>query len=481
MNILERLSKSRNVYFLLFTSLIFFILRLPSLFEPYWYGDEGIYQVLGLGIRHGRLLYQDIFDNKPPLLYVLYSIFNSDQFLVRTASLIFGLAAVFIFFKLTQKILKEQKSRYIATFIFALLFGLPLIEGNIANAENFMLLFNISAALLIFNVLGENSTKRFKILFVAGFILGISFLFKIVAVFDFAAFSVFLFILNKDYKSFIKNNYSFLLGFAIPIAATFLYFFANGAFSEFMKATFSNNIGYVGYGNKFIIPQGLLILKFGILAAGTFILFIKRKSFEAGSIFVYLWLFFSLFDALFAQRPYTHYVLVTVPAVCLLIGLVLAKRNFIPNILLLGVSLYLLLSVFSYYIKTIYYYPNFVSFVTGKKSVYDYQNFFDRNTPNDYNLASFINDNSKKDDNIFIWGNNAQLYKLTEKLPPGKYSVAYHITSYKDGIKNTMEGLQKQNPKFIIIMRNASLYPFSLTGYFHRININGVNIYERIY
>ena len=31
---------------------------------------------------------------------------------------------------------------------------------------------------------------------------------------------------------------------------------------------------------------------------------------------------------------------------------------------------------------------------------------------------------SKKSDNIFIWGNNAQVYKLTEKLPPGRYTVA---------------------------------------------------------
>ena len=35
---------------------------------------------------------------------------------------------------------------------------------------------------------------------------------------------------------------------------------------------------------------------------------------------------------------------------------------------------------------------------------------------------------AKPSDNIFIWGNNAQVYKLTNKLPPGKYAVAYHIT-----------------------------------------------------
>ena len=47
------------------------ILRIPSLFEPYWYGDEAIYLTLGEGIRHNLVLYRDIFDHKPPLIYLI--------------------------------------------------------------------------------------------------------------------------------------------------------------------------------------------------------------------------------------------------------------------------------------------------------------------------------------------------------------------------------------------------------------------------
>ncbi len=55
--------------FLLIIILLMILLRIPSLFEPYWYGDEGIYLTLGQAIRKGLLLYRDIHDNKPPLLY----------------------------------------------------------------------------------------------------------------------------------------------------------------------------------------------------------------------------------------------------------------------------------------------------------------------------------------------------------------------------------------------------------------------------
>ena len=206
---LKSLEKSRDFWFLLFTSVFFFFLRLPSLFEPYWYGDEGIYQTLGIGINAGKLLYRDVFDNKPPLLYYIYSFFDSDQFLVRIASLLVGILSIFLFFYLAKKILSSKKSVYISTFVFALLFGLPLIEGNIANAENFMLPFNIAAAILVIKAI--ETKNNLKLLFTAGIIIGISFLVKIVAVFDFAAFLVFLFFyFSTNYRSFVKNIFPFL-------------------------------------------------------------------------------------------------------------------------------------------------------------------------------------------------------------------------------------------------------------------------------
>ena len=38
---------------MLFVFLVVVVLRIPSLFEPYSYGDEGIYLVLGQGLRKG--------------------------------------------------------------------------------------------------------------------------------------------------------------------------------------------------------------------------------------------------------------------------------------------------------------------------------------------------------------------------------------------------------------------------------------------
>ncbi len=489
MKIISKAEQSISFWFLIITSFFFFLLRLPSLFEPYWYGDEGIYQVLGYAIRNGRLLYADIWDNKPPLLYLIYAFFNSDQFVIRFVSLLFGIASVIAFHTLARELFREKfKITLWTTGLFALLFGLPLLEGNIANSENFMLLPLILAGLILVK------SQRYRLL--AGLLVSLAFLIKIVGIFDFAAFFLFLLVISapqslkitnfREVKKFLiqetKNLFPFLIGFILPILGTAIYFLFRGAIGDFIEASFLQNVGYVGYGNKFIIPQGLLILKLIILFGGTLFLFIKRVNFSRTFIFISLWFAFSLFNAFFSGRPYTHYLLVLLPSFCLFIGLIAAEQKLRKfTLLIFVISFILILKNFGYYGKTVFYYQNFISFITSNKSITQYRAFFDRNIPRDYQLVQFIKMHTNKNDNIFIWGDNAQVYALTGKLPPGRYAVAYHITGYKDGIENTRKGIEQNKPKFIITMPNVPPLQIPLMEYKEVNNIGNAKIYERVF
>ncbi|MFH1186860.1 MAG: glycosyltransferase family 39 protein [Candidatus Levyibacteriota bacterium] len=489
MKVLKKLEKSFGTWFLIFTSFFFFVLRIPSLFEPYWYGDEGIYQVLGLSINSGGILYRDAFDNKPPLLYVFYSFFNSDQFMVRLASLVFGVLAVVAFYFLAKKLLEKKLAVYFSTGFFAFIFAIPFIEGNIANAENLMLFPLILAGLLIYSISQKINNK---ILFISGLLVGISFLFKVIAVFDFAAFFLFLLFSDLDFKfsklrgkkyllQVLDKASIFILGFILPISLASIYFYYVGAFSYFLKATLLNNVGYVGYGNKFIIPQGFLILKLIILSLFTLFVFIKKKSLGFAGIFIFLWVGFSLFNAFFSQRPYTHYVLVFLPSFSLLLGFFLANKKWQKfSLVFILVLAYLIFKNFHLYDKVIPYYKNFITFADGKKSLNDYQAFFDKRTPIDYQIVQYLS-TKINNENVFIWGNNAQVYKMLGKLPPGRYAVAYHISGYKDGLQNAKEGLEKSPPKYIVVMPNAKTYPFSLDNYKLSIILSDVMIYEKVF
>jgi hypothetical protein len=483
MKLLSKLEKSFSFWFLIFSSIIFFLLRLPSLFEPYWYGDEGVYQAVGMLVRNGAPLYSGAWDNKPPLLYVLYAIFNSDQFVLRSVSLIFGLMSVWLFYFIARRLFDDNKYAVISsTLIYIFAFSTRLIEGNIANAENFMLLPILAAAYIIISEKVIKKSRHFISHFLAGLILSLAFLTKIVAVFDFAAFTFFILIKpEKDLREKVVNQaVPFVLGFSIPVLATMAYFFLTHNFKDFMDAFLFSNVGYVGYGNKLIIPQGLLYFKSALLLSLLGFLFWKKEKINLGVIFVAIWFAFSLFDSFFSQRPYTHYLIMLLPSFCLMVGSVIAnkkERFYLLALLIAGIIL--INHSFNLNGKLVPYYKNFISFWAGKKDVNSYQSFFDGNTPRDYEIANYIKTVSKPEDKIFVWGNNAQIYKLADKTPIVRYTVAYHITGFPKGLSDMTYAISAKKPKYIVIMPNVPNFPLPLSNYNEKIDIHGTRIYEK--
>ena len=134
---------------LIITLVLMFILRIPSFFEPFAYGDELIYLNLGLAIRRGLVLYKDIYDNKPPLLYFTAAL-AGNIFWFKTILAFWSTFTIIIFWELAKVLFKNKISAIqISVIIFALLTTLPLFEGNIANAENFILGFSLLAFLIL--------------------------------------------------------------------------------------------------------------------------------------------------------------------------------------------------------------------------------------------------------------------------------------------------------------------------------------------
>jgi hypothetical protein len=127
------------------------------------------------------------------------------------------------------------------------------------------------------------------------------------------------------------------------------------------------------------------------------------------------------------------------------------------------------------------YYQNAIKFSLGKENTVAYQSFFDRNVPRDYEIANYVKANTTAGDSIYIWGNNPQLYKLSEKVPITRYVAAYHSTYFPTGIQETRDAVLKKKPKFIIVEPTNSPFPASLMNYREKIRISDALIYERLY
>jgi len=368
MNLLKRNEKSYSFWFLFLTSIFFLLLRIPSLFEPYWYGDEGVYQAVAILINSGADLYSGAWENKPPLLLIIYALLNSDQFLIRSLSLIFGIVSIWFFFFISKKLfIRSKYAPFVSTLFYSLVFGTRIIEGNIANAENFMILPILIGAFLVLS--GENLKKSRQALtyFSAGLLLSFAFLIKIVAVFDFLAFGFYLFINSlKDFKKDLTYKIlPFILGFLSPILITVTYFFFTDHFKQFTEAFLFCNISYFVLNNNFIFPQSFFFLKVFLLFIILLSIFLYRNKIDKKILFISVWFAFSIFDAFFSQRPYTHYLIMLLPAFSLMVGSVIEfKKERLALITYLLITFIVVSLVFDFKGKIVDYYKNFILYTT---------------------------------------------------------------------------------------------------------------------
>lgn len=475
--------------FILSLLLIVFILRIPSLFEPYWYGDEGIYLSIGMAIRKGFLLYRDVFDNKPPLIYLLAALANGRQFWFRLFLSVFVLSSIYFFYRLCLLFFAGQtKKTKFATFLFAFLTTVRTFEGNIANAELFILLPTILGLYLFF----KHKERNDFIVFLAGSIFSLGFLFKVPALLDFVSLLVFLVFFTAKKFRFGKREFSLCLGYLSPIVLTGLFFLFKNSFKEFFSAAFLQMMGYLtswkAGSHQFLIADLIkseLSIKASLVLFTTSILWLKRKSLPPFLIFASLWFVFSLFGATLSARPYPHYLVQILPSLSVLILFLPNYKNRVSLLLPLFLLFLLIFSLFHYRFwkyETISYYKNFILFSLSKKDKARYFSYFGRNLPAIYETAEFINANSNPIEYIFVWANEPSLYTLSRRLPATPYFVAYHINDLKF-YSQTIEKIEINNPQIIVVDQKNQIFPLLetvLADNYLRINkIGDFVIYRR--
>lgn len=456
----NQIIKLTKKYWLFLVFGFFTLLRLPSLFEPFTYGDEGIYLALGQAARKGLVFYRDIHDNKPPMIYLIAALAgNFSNY--RLLFFFWSLATTFIFYQLSQAVFKKNLfAIMMTTFTFVFLSNIHTFEGNVANAENFMLLPTIAAFWLIYRF----KNPPLKIWFASGILLSLATLFKVPAAFEFAALLILLLISffdqkEKNYLLYTKRSLCLITGFFLPILLTFLYYASKNSLKDYLTAAFFQNLPYLSSWSTsqpqasglplFLLMRGLVVFLLVI------IIFILRKKISSAVKLISIWFAFSWFAALLSLRPYPHYLIQIMPALSLSFGFFFIeskkefKKIFIPVALLIVFILTFKGLYFWSYPNQPYYF-NFYQYALGQKNQKDYFNDFDGRANDIYQVASYLQSHNHVEEKIFIWGNLSSLYPLARRSPVGRYAVAYHIIDF-DGYQETMQVLQKQKPQYIIV------------------------------
>lgn len=438
------------------------ILRIPSFFEPYNYGDEMVYLTLGQGVRQGLTLYKDIHDNKPPLLYLTAAV-AGNLFWFKAILAFWMLVTTVLFYKLSRVLFADKGTQKISTVIFAILTTLPLFEGMTANSELFMIAFIIAAFLIL---LGKN--LKTKGIFFAGVLFGLGTLFKVPAAFDLPVI-VFYWIITgglTDWKKILKDAFILGAGFLFPILLTFAWYFFKGAMADYIKAAFLQNVGYISsfrpgdVQKPFLVRNAPVLFRALIVLAGSGAVWLFRRKLSKKFILISLWTLFALFAVTLSERPYPHYFIQVLAPVSLLLGTLFGEKSFEQSLAVIPLTIALFVPVFYkfYFYPTTSYYLRFVNFATGTISRNVYLNSFNSNTTRNYQIAQFITDSSEPNDKVFMWDpDSPTVYALSRHLPPIKYVVPYHVNDYSSQSEVAKEIAQKL-PKFIILT-SGNPYP----------------------
>ena len=446
-------------HYLIFALILFaiFLFRLPSLYEPFWYGDEGIFAAVANNLNQGGVLYQTAWDNKPPMIYLTYAaifkLFDVSMFSLRLTTVVVVLATATVIYEIAKKVLGENRA-LVATFIFGFLTSLRIVEGNLALTEIFMILpISLAMLLIIFRKIDALS------LFVAGILFAVASLYKQVGALEAIALGIFLLLISKDFGEFIKKGLVLSLGFILPFALTIGYFASKNLISDYIFAAYTYYRIYLGESPKYALLINLL--KFlPIAAVIIYGLFKKGKNTASNFHLILLWTAFSFLGSYFSGRTYGHYLVQAAAPVSLLLASISLKINFSKVSIVFALFFFIPLIFLTKLLFTDFlsggpinqlkYWQNFIEFSSSQKNINSYNDFFDSNVNSIMGIADFLKSKNAFGKNVYIWGDYPWLYAIAHLQNPTRYVTSFHVFGVPTGKEEVISALEYNLPEFII-------------------------------
>jgi hypothetical protein len=260
----------------------------------------------------------------------------------------------------------------------------------------------------------------------------------------------------------------FGIAFLLPFILWTIYYYLYGALIPFLSASIFQNFGYLSSWSTGTqtasVSSGGVITRFLILLISWTLIFLlkNREIISKQFSFLLFWFSATIFGSLLSGRPYPHYLIQVLPPLTLIIVEFLdfnERKKQILSACSLFIFVFIVFKFQFYFYPVFSYYSNFYSHVVGLKSTTDYRNYFGSQTNDIYKISDYIKSNSISTDKIFVWGDQAYIYALSNRLPATKYIVSYHITDF-NGYQLTIDELKAKLPKFIIYYQMPNR-PFS--------------------
>ncbi|MCX5886857.1 MAG: glycosyltransferase family 39 protein [Proteobacteria bacterium] len=479
--------------------LLFILLRLPTLYEPFG-RDQGIFATIASGLLQGKIPYRDLWDHKPPGIYFLYAFaFKVLGREMRSISLLDGLYTLFtllFFFKLAKELFNRRVA-YLSTFLFAILASGIFFLGwwGRGQPEVFLLLPLLGMIYLLNPVTAKERPPFF--LLCAGILGGIAFSLKSTI---FPLFFLFFFFLliedginSKGILKGMSKIFLFSFGIIVALLPFIIFFWTYGALDDAIYSIVTFNL--TAHINHPYDLDFLIKLKDNFNAIGTKIPFLWAtvsiltcygfaqlyKEERRKRALLILWSIGTILSICMGWWLFYYHFVILIPPLALLTSYGFfqlfdrlpsqgrkAHQMIRSLILYLFIPFLLLEFLFAYYHS--YVSTGIISALIGvekvnaeeiysRYKVQEYNTITDFSFREDYRLADYLKAHTNEGEKIFIWGWESLVYFLSEIEPTSRFIFIYPLIqsnlNIREGTRKILWAeFQEKEPQYFIVAKN---------------------------
>lgn len=462
--------------------------RIPSFFEFWWYGDENIYLSVAHGITNGKTLYLDVWDNKPPFIYLvyagIYSLFGTQLIWYRIVNLALSIFGLSFFYRLMKELGFTKKTQIISgiCFTFLLSFGW---EMTILNGENIFVPLIIAG--LYFVVKSQFRVKDFSLYFGAVLLSCAGFTKAHAAIEIFwllAVYSLYV-IRTKSVRlkslvsplgiigTIIVLPYIFLVGLYAKIGELGILYYSLFGFSQTyisksIPILFGRPLDFV---SNTQFKAVLLVVVFCVSSLAFY-----KKRLEYHGFIIFNWLAISMFVVLLSERNYPHYIISIFAPVSIAIAYCIDLKKWkelIGGMVLLNYFFLIFAGGGEVEIYQKSYYQRFFDLVSTKITLQNYQRdynsfVFDRHQT----LTPIIQNLTSQNDEMYLVANASELYPLLDRNSCYRQTTDFQ---FDESVEVVSKKISKNSLcKLIILYQKSPLYNEFNT------QLNSSNIFEKV-
>ena len=440
------------------------VMRLQTYNEPFE-RDIASHSVIGQELLHGRQLYSDLWDSKPPAIFITYAVFNLIFGMGPLAVYFLGITAAILtligIYRAGTKLTGKAGGLWAAAF-WAFICSDLWLWANLPNIE-----VCINAALVwAFVLMIEANTEKIQPLrwIAVGGLFAIATIYKPVAITFAAILTLVYFLTNLSSKrqakiSFLQVCITAATGAAIW-GGVFAYFAATDRLGIFYETVFAYGKFYTqsrggslwkniaqGFGKEKIFYRAmksvpvLAVLSIGGILAGVFTRS-RRNWFLLAAFLISAPLAIAL-----PGRFYPHYYQLWLCP--LVIGAGWAITAFGPKDKIGPAIIKNVVGVIAIIILLCAVLPQY-EFSPDQWSANKYGPQF----PITKKIAEKIDEILEPNENLYVWGINPEIYFWTKRRPPTGVMWATDVIEgplAEEHTKRVLEDMEKEKPKMVAV------------------------------